>query len=88
MCRNVGRRTQRIIRGGRSVGVGIKNKLPAGKIRTSVIAIVKSDAEKHLDRLSRDNSSRGVIRGGHVASEGFILIAAIIMILISEAIRW
>jgi len=79
----MGHKTQ-WIRGG-YVDVGIRNKLSAGKITTSVIAIEKSNAGKHLDRLSRDNSSREVIRRGHVASEGFILIAAIITILISEA---
>lgn len=46
------------------------------------------DGGKHLDRLSRDNFSLGAIKAGHVASEGFILIIAIIIGLILESIRW
>jgi len=48
MRRNVGREAHEL-ESERSVGVGIKNKLPAGEIRMSVIAIVKSDGGKHLD---------------------------------------
>lgn len=50
-------RPTRRIRGGRFAHVGIRNKLSAGEIRMSVIAIVKSDSGRHWDRLNRDNSS-------------------------------